>query len=357
MELEQRDGPFPHSAHHGYDVEENFDLSELLEALEQRKDVRVHRMQYFFPEKGPMHEKVSGVIYVAGSKEGLAMRVQRTGPKRMMLTGHARDRKALVREFARIAKAIPEVKANEKAKEVEYHFWAHDQGNTVRKITTVDWKEIQGNYNELVVPELNDLITEFEPGKHGRLLLFHGVPGTGKTTAIRMLSWTWREWASFHYITDPESLFSSNGSYLLDVISEDYTIWEEDDEKDEDERWRVLVLEDCDELISRDAKEQTGQALSRMLNTLDGIMGQGFKVLILITTNEPLREAHPAVKRYGRCACEIDFKPLTEKEGNAWLKAHKSKERVDRAHTLADLYALLHGRPEQVQKRQKIGFN
>ena len=34
---------------------------------------------------------------------------------------------------------------------------------------------------------------------------------------------------------------------------------------DEGRRWRLLVLEDCDELIRGEAKQSSGQALSRAL--------------------------------------------------------------------------------------------
>ena len=43
----------------------------------------------------------------------------------------------------------------------------------------------------------------------------------------------------------------------------------------DEERWRLLLLEDCDELIRGEAKQSTGQALSRLLNLTDGLLGQG----------------------------------------------------------------------------------
>jgi hypothetical protein len=33
--------------------------------------------------------------------------------------------------------------------------------------------------------------------------------------------------------------------------------------------WRLLILEDCDELIRGEAKQSAGQALSRLLNLTD----------------------------------------------------------------------------------------
>ena len=47
------------------------------------------------------------------------------------------------------------------------------------------------------------------------------------------------------------------------------------------------MLEDAGELICTSARSQTGQALSRLLNVADGLLGQGGRCLLLITTNEP----------------------------------------------------------------------
>ena len=67
----------------------------------------------------------------------------------------------------------------------------------------------------------------------------------------------------------------------------------------------MLVLEDCDELIRADAKRGAGQALSRLLNLTDGVVGQGLDVLVCLTTNEDLHRLHPAITRPGRCLAEI----------------------------------------------------
>ena len=68
---------------------------------------------------------------------------------------------------------------------------------------------------------------------------------------------------------------------------------------DDEPRWRLLMLEDCDELISGEAKASAGQSLSRLLNLTDGLLGQGRNALIAITTNEDLASLHPAVVRPG----------------------------------------------------------
>jgi hypothetical protein len=92
------------------------------------------------------------------------------------------------------------------------------------------------------------------------------------------------------------------------------------DEDGDGGRWRLLVLEDTGELLAADAKQQTGQGLSRLLNVVDGLIGRALRVLVLVTTNEPLQVLHPAVARPGRCAAKIEFRPFGAEEATRWLR-------------------------------------
>ena len=96
-----------------------------------------------------------------------------------------------------------------------------------------------------------------------------------------------------------------------------------DDHDDDDgaPHWRLIVIEDADELLRSDAKREAGQSLSRLLNVADGFIGQGVNALILITTNEPIGRLHPAVVRPGRCLAEVEFPPLSPAEATALLGA------------------------------------
>ena len=92
-----------------------------------------------------------------------------------------------------------------------------------------------------------------------------------------------------------------------------------------------------------------GQGLSRFLNLVDGLIGQGLRVLVLVTTNEEIRRLHPAVARPGRCAANIEFSPLSGEEAAEWLARHGVDDRSDGPRTLASLYARLEGRdPEEL---------
>jgi hypothetical protein len=103
----------------------------------------------------------------------------------------------------------------------------------------------------------------------------------------------------------------------------------------------LLLLEDCDELIRGEAKQSTGQALSRLLNLTDGLLGQGRDVLVAITTNEDVAKLHPAVVRPGRCLARIAVGPLPYQQAVRWL-GNSAGIGADGA-TLAELYALRSG--------------
>lgn len=160
------------------------------------------------------------------------------------------------------------------------------------------------------------------PASGGRLLLWHGPPGTGKTTAIRALVRAWAGWCRALFIVDAERFLGEAG-YLMSVLlgADDYQ-----DDEDEAPRWRLLVFEDADELLRADAKRETGQSLSRLLNVSDGFIGQGVNVLVLITTNEPIGRLHPAVARPGRCLADVEFGRLNRSEAGALLGAEATTD-------------------------------
>lgn len=243
----------------------------------------------------------------------------------------------------------------EDPKQVPIIFWMSDRErvSTLRRTLDVPrWTEIAANYAAATRSALEGLMADFVPAKGGQLLLFHGLAGTGKTYALRAIASEWRSWCDVDYIVDPDRMLGE-GKYLINVLLARREEWDDDPfaarymrrlrgsggaAESSSNRWRLIVLEDTGELLSADAKERAGQGLSRLLNTVDGLLGQGLRALILVTTNEPLRELHPAVARAGRCAAAIEFLPLSADEASTWLGSD-----VPLAATLADLYALREG--------------
>ena len=229
---------------------------------------------------------------------------------------------------------------------VELAFWRRGaRGEAVMRSRTVSspaWDDLAANYAAGVRSELARLVALDAPGR-GRLLVWRGPPGTGKTWAMRALAGAWRSWASLHVVLDPFALFGHDPGYLLDVLA-----YDEDDE----DRWRVL--EDAGELLRADAA-----GLGPLLNLTDGLLGEGTRTLVLVTTNEPVGALHPAVRRAGRCLSDLEFGPLAADEANAWLAARDVAATVSGPTPLTDLFALAGGddgtEPAPVPVR-RVGF-
>jgi hypothetical protein len=275
------------------------------------------------------------------------------------------------------------------AHEVTVTFWTygpHGPMPSWRSIAVPSWDEIRDNYAARTRKGLDGLMDDWQPAHGGQLVLWHGLAGTGKTFGLRALAWQWRDWCDFHYIVDPDTFFGQHADYLMSVLLQPeymgawvpsphgfigsssiqlsegtgYAPIDGDGEGGEESEgagkaWRVLILEDTGELLTADARMVIGQGLSRFLNVVDGLIGQGLRVLVLVTTNEPIRKLHPAVARPGRCAANIEFEALTKDEAAAWFEAHGHSADHSGSATLAELYARLEGRPAG-EALEPVGF-
>ncbi len=165
------------------------------------------------------------------------------------------------------------------------------------------WCEVRGHFSAPVASSLERVLAIDSGGpKIGRLMLWHGAPGTGKTSAILALIHEWRDWCSIHSILDPDRFFGNPG-YLTEVLSSGHP-----------GKWKLIIAEDCDQYLAPPPGSGVGGPLSQLLNLTDGLLGQGSNTMVLLTTNAPIQRVHPALIRPGRCLSNIEFTNLTGAE-------------------------------------------
>jgi hypothetical protein len=234
------------------------------------------------------------------------------------------------------------------ALEVPARLWWWDADYTshvARSVRVSSWQEITGNYAADTAQRLATLVAwSGPPASGGRLIICHGASGTGKTHAVQALAAAWHGWADLEVISDPEQ-FLANPAYLMSVASA-----QGDNASD---RWRVAVLEDAGEHLSHGGSGR--QVVGRLLNVGDGVLAQALRLLLVVTTNEPLECLDERLRRPGRLLAEIPFAPLTREETARWCE-QRSLEPLDRERaTIADLYSYAAGR-ELPATARPLGF-
>jgi energy-coupling factor transporter ATP-binding protein EcfA2 len=199
----------------------------------------------------------------------------------------------------------------------------------VRMISYQPWTDIAPNYPTASRETLDGLVQVTAEEVTGKIALFYGPAGTGKTTFLRTLADAWREWADLEYIIDPE-IFLNDPGYITDVMMGD----------GDSDRYRIVLLEDSGELIKEDAKITSGQALSRLLNMTDGLLGAGRKIIVAITTNDDVSHMHPAVVRPGRCMVKAELGLFPADEASKWLDQYGVVRQCPQPATLAELFQI-----------------
>jgi hypothetical protein len=320
------------------DGSEPFVWNASADRVRRREDDPVHALIALLPEQSRVTrttERRYGVRILAGAPNFHVFLEESTSRLEVTVSATTPELARTIGSQILDRIATPPTSANR----VSFRVWHRGQGAqwATKSVHAPAWESVARNYAPTSRGELERLMhleARDEDNGGGRLIVWHGAPGTGKTTAIRALTQAWSSWCAPELLMDPEIAFE-DPSYLSEIIAHSDQAYEQDNGAP---RWRLLIAEDADRYVRADAQSRDNAGLDRLLNVADGILGQGTRLLILLTTNSELETLHPALVRPGRCLAVTDFHRFTLAEANDWLDgAGKSPTGGE---TLAELYAL-----------------
>jgi hypothetical protein len=209
---------------------------------------------------------------------------------------------------------------------------------------------IEDNYIPGVVEDFEHVVEDLQKDPPcGRIIIFDGEPGTGKTFLVRALL---NAVENAMFVMIPAAMVQElAGPNLVGALIRNH----------EDEIATILIVEDADEcLVKRDGGNMG--SISSLLNLSDGILGATLNIRIIATTNaghlksdEALDEA---IMRPGRLCRRINVPPLPRKQAEAVYKRLTGKDRTfPDEMTVAEVYRAARDEGWQPKKTQKtIGF-
>ena len=180
----------------------------------------------------------------------------------------------------------------------------------------------------------DELMDRFKNENQG-LILFHGLPGTGKTYYIRHLL---REMAISEKIViymPPNMVDYLVEPTFMTFLSQLVTTYSAQG------KFCVLLIEDAEPLLASRNTNGRIQGVSNLLNMTDGLLNDMLKLQIICTFNVDLKELDAALLRPGRLIARKEFKALGEIEANLLAQSLGIKHYFKAPATLSEIYAKL----------------
>lgn len=233
------------------------------------------------------------------------------------------------------------------------------RGLTLSKLGQLSAPLTRTNYSAGVLESYDYIRGQLaNPKPDGRICIFSGVAGSGKTHLIKGLV---SETENCRFImVPPQYVVELSGPELLRLlIAKRDTADTEDTINDiESVNATVILVEDGDSVIAPRAVDNMS-AISSLLNTSDGIIGEALNIKLVLTTNAKIEELDPAIERPGRLCKMVEVNALNREEATAALKDIDATAVLPEGKffTLAEIYKLKRtGSPGKKKEKKGMGF-
>lgn len=209
---------------------------------------------------------------------------------------------------------------------------------------------LKTNYNQSVIDKTLLLYEQIKNKTFlGKILFFHGEPGTGKTFLLRSLMGSILPYGY-------ESLLVTHPNYFMQQ-SVYFSLLEG---RHDSENSMFLLFEDAASLISKDSRVTTPDAFSSLTNLTSGLIGSGRRDILCFTFNEDEISIDNALIRECRNMGNIVVGPMEEDTIRRFKEHHDLDADLKEGCTLADAYSALFRstsvKTKDGAKKRKIGF-
>lgn len=195
-------------------------------------------------------------------------------------------------------------------------------------------RDLDINYGQGFETFHNELMGRFNTSTKG-LVLFHGLPGTGKTYYIRHLLRQMALAKKAVIYMPPNMVDHLTDPGFMTFLTTSVQNWSNEGQ------FCVLLIEDAEPLL---AKRQEGvriQGVTNLLNMTDGLLNDLLNLQIICTFNVDLRKLDSALLRPGRLLARKEFRPLSVLDANLLAQRLGIKQHFNKPASLGDIYAML----------------